>query len=159
MSLTCAQAKPKFAQLLIPTVDSVRYEYLLALVLSVQKARLSTGFGIPAPVLFTIAEVLWICMCMYVLNSSHCSPLKYAGHYGTLLASCFNLLAIMRDTLQASLLVGGPGTAKTSTINQFLSRFSTEEMASKTVTFSSLTTPFIFQQAMEARPKPAQEVC
>ena len=84
---------------------------------------------------------------------------KCAGHYRNLLASCFNLLAVMRETLQASLLVGGPGTAKTSTINQFLSRFSTEEMASKTVTFSSLTTPFIFQQAMEARPKPVQEVC
>ena len=35
----CMQAKPKFAQLLIPTVDSVRYEYLLALVLSVQKVH------------------------------------------------------------------------------------------------------------------------
>ncbi|KAK9841874.1 hypothetical protein WJX81_008571 [Elliptochloris bilobata] len=84
-----AQARPKFAQLLIPTVDSARYEYLLTLVLSVQKA---------------------------------------------------------------SLLVGGPGTAKTSTINQLLSRFSSEEMGSKTMTFSSLTTPFIFQQAIEARP-------
>ena len=50
---------------------------------------------------------------------------------------------------QASLLVGGPGTAKTSTINQFLSRFSSEEMGSKIMTFSSLTTPAIFQQAIE----------
>ena len=62
MNLACAQAKPKFAQLLIPTVDSVRYEYLLALVLSVQKARLSTVVGISAPGLVTIAEVLWHCM-------------------------------------------------------------------------------------------------
>lgn len=81
-----------------------------------------------------------------------------AGHYGNLTASSFNFLAVMRGTLQASLLVGGPGTAKTSTINQFLSRFPTEEMGSKTVTFSSLTTPFIFQQAMEARPQPVQEI-
>lgn len=41
----CMQAKPKFAQLLIPTVDSVRYEYLLALVLSVQKVRTSPFTG------------------------------------------------------------------------------------------------------------------
>ena len=62
MSLACAQAKPKFAQLLIPTVDSVRYEYLLTLVLSVQKARLSTETSIPAPGLVTIAELPWHCM-------------------------------------------------------------------------------------------------
>ena len=37
--LLCVQAKPKFAQLLIPTVDSARYEYLLSLVLSVQKVH------------------------------------------------------------------------------------------------------------------------
>ena len=39
------QAKPKFAQLLIPTVDSVRYEYLLSLVLSVQKVHPSPLVG------------------------------------------------------------------------------------------------------------------
>ena len=52
--------------------------------------------------------------------------------------------------------MGGPGTAKTSTINQFLSRFSSEEMGSKIMTFSSLTTPAIFQQAIEARAPHAQ---
>ena len=49
----------------------------------------------------------------------------------------------------ASLLVGGPGTAKTSTINQFLSKFNPDAMVSKTITFSSLTTPQIFQMAIE----------
>lgn len=41
------------------------------------------------------------------------------------------------------------GTAKTSHIQQFLGRFSKEEFSSKTITFSYLTTPGIFQQAME----------
>lgn len=53
------EEKPKFAQLVIPTLDSVRYERLLNLSFAVEKA---------------------------------------------------------------SLLVGGPGTAKTTTINQFISR-------------------------------------
>ncbi|KAL4452763.1 hypothetical protein ABPG75_008425, partial [Micractinium tetrahymenae] len=78
--------RPKFAQLVIPTLDSVRYEHLLGLVHSVGKA---------------------------------------------------------------TLLVGGPGTAKTSTIQQFLGRFSKEEHTSKTITFSYLTTPGIFQTSVE----------
>lgn len=52
-------------------------------------------------------------------------------------------------SVQASLLVGGPGTAKTSIVNQFLGSFLPEETASKTITFSSLTTPAIFQMAIE----------
>ena len=47
--------------------------------------------------------------------------------------------------------MGGPGTAKTATIHQFLGRFSKEEHSSKTVNFSYLTTPGIFQQAIEVR--------
>lgn len=46
-------------------------------------------------------------------------------------------------------LVGGPGTAKTSTIQQFLGRFSRDECTNKTITFSYLTTPLIFQRAIE----------
>jgi hypothetical protein len=53
---------------------------------------------------------------------------------------------------QASLLVGGPGTAKTSIINQFLGRFPAEEFTAKTITFSSLTTPAIFRLAVEVGP-------
>ena len=48
-------------------------------------------------------------------------------------------------------LVGGPGTAKTSTVQQFLGRFPKDDHSSKTITFSYLTTPGIFQQAMEVR--------
>lgn len=59
-------------------------------------------------------------------------------------ATCF--------AVQASLLVGGPGTAKTSIVNQFLLRFPPDEATSKTMTFSSLTTPAIFQTAVEVRP-------
>lgn len=82
------EEKPKFAQLVIPTMDSVRLERLMQLVYSVNGA---------------------------------------------------------------SLLVGGPGTAKTCTINQFLSRFPPEAATSKTITFSSLTTPQIFQLSIEVR--------
>lgn len=55
------------------------------------------------------------------------------------------------SVMQSSLLVGGPGTAKTSMVNQFLSRFSPDDSCSKTITFSYLTTPGIFQTAIEVR--------
>ncbi len=116
------QAKPKFAQLLIPTVDSVRYEYLLTLVLSVQKAR-------PHPRRPCMTDSASASACTLAAPAAEAPRVR-----------------------QATLLVGGPGTAKTSTINQFLGRCPPEEMGAKTVTFSSLTTPAIFQQAIEARP-------
>lgn len=50
---------------------------------------------------------------------------------------------------QGSLLVGGPGTAKTTVVNSFLSRFSPDSFSSKTITFSSLSTPAIFQVSVE----------
>jgi len=121
------QARPKFAQLLIPTVDSVRYEYLLTLVLSVQKFR-------PHP-------------------RRPCMTVSASASACTLAAPVAEALRVR----QATLLVGGPGTAKTSTINQFLGRCPPEEMGAKTVTFSSLTTPAIFQQAIEARARPARQ--
>ncbi len=80
------EEKPKFAQLIIPTLDSVRFEKLLHLSYSVDKS---------------------------------------------------------------SLLVGGPGTAKTSVVNQFIARFNPETTSSKTITFSSLTSPQIFQITIE----------
>jgi dynein heavy chain, axonemal len=48
------------------------------------------------------------------------------------------------------LQVGGPGTAKTACINQFIGRFNPETTSYKTMTFSSLTTPQIFQITVEA---------
>lgn len=80
------EEKPKFAQLVIPTLDSTRYEKLLQLIYSVNGA---------------------------------------------------------------TLLVGGPGTAKTTTIMQFIRSFNPELTSSKTITFSSLTTPQIFQMSIE----------
>lgn len=53
------------------------------------------------------------------------------------------------ESLQPALLVGGPGTAKTNIVNQFLGGFSPEHMLSKTINFSSLTTPGIFQLTVE----------
>ena len=81
-----ASSRPQFSKLIVPTLDSVRYEYLLTLVHSVGKS---------------------------------------------------------------SLLIGGPGTAKTTTVNQFLSSFNKETHVSKTITFSYLTTPGILQNAVE----------
>jgi dynein heavy chain len=78
--------KPKYASLVIPTVDSVRYENLLGMVASVGRA---------------------------------------------------------------TLLVGGPGTAKTTIVSQYISKLNTDTYTSKSITFSSLTTPNIFQLSVE----------
>ena len=56
---------------------------------------------------------------------------------------------IIMHSWQAALLVGGPGTGKTTIINQYLSSFPEQDMGSKTITFSSLTTPAIFQTFIE----------
>ena len=53
--------------------------------------------------------------------------------------------------MQSSLLVGGPGTAKTAIINQFLARFPRETSSAKAITFSYFTAPGIYQRAVEAR--------
>ena len=81
------EEKPKFAQLIIPTLDSVRLEALLGAVTSVD---------------------------------------------------------------EAALFVGGPGTAKTTAIKQFMAGFDGDEIGQKAITFSSLTTPMTFQLALEA---------
>jgi dynein heavy chain len=80
------EEKPKFASLVIPTLDSVRLEYALNLVSSVDGS---------------------------------------------------------------SLFVGGPGTAKTTTIKSFIGSFDPDKMLNKPITFSSLTTPGVFQTAVE----------
>lgn len=78
--------RPKYASLVIPTVDSVRYERLLGMVASVGGA---------------------------------------------------------------TLLVGGPGTAKTTIVAQYMAKLNTDTYTYKSITFSSLTTPNIFQFAIE----------
>lgn len=60
------------------------------------------------------------------------------------------LLTLAHSVKGASMLVGGPGTAKTATIKQFLGRFSSEVMAQKTITFSFLTTPQVRGWRMSA---------
>ena len=57
--------------------------------------------------------------------------------------------------MQATLLVGGPGTAKTSIINSFMGKLPAEQYSAKTITFSSLSTPGIFQSSVEVRVSPA----
>ncbi|PFH32513.1 putative dynein gamma chain, flagellar outer arm [Besnoitia besnoiti] len=53
-------------------------------------------------------------------------------------------------SFQAALLVGGPGTAKTSTALMFLSKFQLSEKLWKRINLSSATTPERFQQTVEA---------
>lgn len=60
------------------------------------------------------------------------------------------LLTRVASLGKSSLLVGGPGTAKTTVINMFMAKFPVDEVASKVITFSSLTTPGIFQTTMES---------
>lgn len=59
------------------------------------------------------------------------------------------LLSTVRAAGGASLLVGGSGTAKTTIVQQYLSRLDVESHIAKTITFSSLSTPHIFQTALE----------
>lgn len=49
-----------------------------------------------------------------------------------------------------TLLVGGPGTAKTSVILMYASKFDTNEMLFKRINFSSATTPANYQDSIEA---------
>jgi dynein heavy chain, axonemal len=60
------------------------------------------------------------------------------------------LLSKVASVQKSSLLVGGPGTAKTTVINMFMAKYPVEEVASKVITFSSLTTPGLFQLTMES---------
>ena len=51
--------------------------------------------------------------------------------------------------VQPVLLVGGPGTAKTNITKQFLGGFNLDQATAKTIMFSSLTSPGIFQATLE----------
>lgn len=59
------------------------------------------------------------------------------------------LLSLVHSINKSTLLVGAPGTAKTTTAQQFLQSFDPETHIPKTVTFSYLTTPGIFQSSVE----------
>ncbi|KFG44934.1 dynein heavy chain, outer arm [Toxoplasma gondii FOU] len=65
-----------------------------------------------------------------------------------------NLLSLPHSrnppSFQAVLLVGGPGTAKTSTALMFFSKYQLSERLWKRVNLSSATTPERFQQTVEA---------
>jgi len=51
--------------------------------------------------------------------------------------------------MQHSLLVGGPGTAKTSVVLMYTMKFEPEKTALKRINFSSATTPYNFQESIE----------
>ena len=50
----------------------------------------------------------------------------------------------------STLLVGGAGTAKTSVILMYTSKFNKDQMLFKRINFSSATTPYNFQEAVES---------
>lgn len=52
--------------------------------------------------------------------------------------------------IQNTLLVGGPGTAKTSVIMMYASKFDREEMLFKRINFSSATTPLNYQESIDS---------
>ncbi|KAA0160040.1 hypothetical protein FNF27_08272 [Cafeteria roenbergensis] len=60
------------------------------------------------------------------------------------------LLRTIQDRRIPILMVGGPGTAKTSTALMFLASLDPATMLSKRVNFSSATTPRMFQDSVEA---------
>jgi len=85
--------KIAFSQLLIPTGDSTRAEYIIQKIASLPDMRHEKR--------------------------------KEPGH-------------------RNALLVGGPGTAKTSVIIMYATKFDPEEMLFKRINFSSATTPYNF---------------
>jgi dynein heavy chain len=89
----------KFSQLLIPTGDSTRVEYIVNKVANLPDMRHERR--------------------------------KEPGH-------------------RNALLVGGPGTAKTSNLVIYCNKFDPEEMLFKRINFSSATTPYNFQESIEA---------
>jgi dynein heavy chain len=88
-----------FSQLLIPTGESTRTEYIMSKIASLPVMR-------------------------------HARRSEF-GHLNTL-------------------LVGSPGTAKTSVCLMYTSKFDAEQMLYKRINFSSATTPFNFQESIEA---------
>ncbi|OHS96678.1 Dynein heavy chain family protein [Tritrichomonas foetus] len=60
------------------------------------------------------------------------------------------LLNLLANSGRSVLLLGDSGTAKTATINTFLSKFDKEKWATKTFNFSSATTPYLFQTSIES---------
>eukprot|EP01028_Stygiella_incarcerata_P006636 TRINITY_DN270_c0_g1_i1.p1 TRINITY_DN270_c0_g1~~TRINITY_DN270_c0_g1_i1.p1 ORF type:complete len:4523 (-),score=1222.92 TRINITY_DN270_c0_g1_i1:192-13760(-) len=60
------------------------------------------------------------------------------------------LLSLYTRRQKGVLLVGGPGTAKTVTIENLLRRNNPEVMLFKKMNFSSATTPHMFQKSLEA---------
>jgi len=74
-----------------------------------------------------------------------CSKQHTKGQ-GIALDTCFRTCSLSPlCTHNPNLALNRNNLHQTTVINQFLSRFSTETMATKTITFSSLTTPQIFQ--------------
>ena len=84
----------QFSSLLIPTMDSVRAEFLISTIANCGKSRFPPSF-------------------------------------------------------KSSLLLGASGTAKTSTVQMYLSKLKVEDIVFKRINLSSATTPFRFQRSVE----------
>jgi dynein heavy chain len=60
------------------------------------------------------------------------------------------LIDLLNKQGKAVLLIGEPGTAKTVTIKKFLAKINPETHVSKLLSYSSATTPMIFQRTIES---------
>ncbi|KAI8902513.1 dynein heavy chain and region D6 of dynein motor-domain-containing protein [Globomyces pollinis-pini] len=60
------------------------------------------------------------------------------------------LIDILNKQGKAVLLIGEPGTAKTVTVKKFLAKINADTHLSKLLSFSSATTPMIFQRTIES---------
>ena len=60
------------------------------------------------------------------------------------------LIDMLAKQSKAVLLIGEPGTAKTVIVQGYMSRYNIEEHISKSLSFSSATTPGLFQRAVES---------
>jgi dynein heavy chain len=60
------------------------------------------------------------------------------------------LMSLLSQSTGSYNLLGETGTEKTTTINTFLSSFGKEKRVTKTIDFSSATTPLLFQTSIES---------
>lgn len=100
-----------FSEMVVPTIDSVRFRHLLLLSRTASKAR-----------------AISVCCRLHSRCTLTDAPFRFT---------------------QAPLLIGGPGTAKTTIVTDYLNHIKSNHTAVKTMTFSHFTAPEVFQKTVE----------